>query len=150
MTVRIEKSGKVWTVIHSRPEARNAMDPASADALEGAFNEFNADAEAGVAVLWGEGGAFCAGFDLKYSASLVDNPNVSVEVGGHTDNTGRRASNVKLSDARANAVRDYLIGKGVNPGQLTARGYGPDQPVPDNTTVTGRAANRRVELTRTN
>ena len=74
MTVRIEKKGKVWTVIHSRPEARNAMDPASADALEEAFHAFNVDPEACVAVLWGEGGAFCAGFDLKYSASLVDNP----------------------------------------------------------------------------
>ncbi len=74
MTVRIEKSGAVWTIIHSRPEARNAMDPASADALEAAFTAFNADHAASVAVLWGEGGAFCAGFDLKYSASLVDNP----------------------------------------------------------------------------
>lgn len=74
MTVRIEKKGVVWTVIHSRPEARNAMDPQSADALEGAFAAFNADPEASVAVLWGEGGAFCAGFDLKYSASLVGNP----------------------------------------------------------------------------
>src|SRR3954467_14973389 len=74
MSVRIEKKGAVWTVIHSRAEARNAMDPTSADALEAAFNEFNADREASVAVLWGEGGAFCAGFDLKYSASLVDNP----------------------------------------------------------------------------
>ena len=74
MSVRVEKNGPVWTVIHSRPEARNAMDPASADALEAAFSEFNADPAASVAVLWGEGGAFCAGFDLKYSASLVDNP----------------------------------------------------------------------------
>ena len=68
MTVRIEKQGKVWTVIHSRPEAKNAMDPASATALEEAFVAFNADAEAAVAVLWGEGGAFCAGFDLKHAA----------------------------------------------------------------------------------
>lgn len=74
MTVRIEKDGPVWTVIHNRPEARNAMDPYSADALEAAFNEFNADPSASVAVLWGEGGAFCAGFDLKYSASLLGNP----------------------------------------------------------------------------
>ena len=74
MGVRIEKNGAVWTVIHSRPEARNAMDPASAEALEEAFDAFNADLEASVAVLWGEGGAFCAGFDLKYSASLVGNP----------------------------------------------------------------------------
>jgi len=68
MTVRVEKQGRVWTVIHSRPEAKNAMDPASAAALEEAFVAFNADAEAAVAVLWGEGGAFCAGFDLKHAA----------------------------------------------------------------------------------
>jgi enoyl-CoA hydratase len=68
MTVRIEKNGKVWTVIHSRPEAKNAMDPESAAALEAAFLEFDRDAEAAVAVLWGEGGAFCAGFDLKHAA----------------------------------------------------------------------------------
>jgi enoyl-CoA hydratase len=68
MTVRIEKQGKVWTVIHSRPEAKNAMDPASAEALEKAFLAFDADADAAVAVLWGDGGAFCAGFDLKHAA----------------------------------------------------------------------------------
>ncbi|MDH4326611.1 MAG: enoyl-CoA hydratase-related protein, partial [Betaproteobacteria bacterium] len=61
MTVRIEKKGKVWTVIHSRPAARNAMDPESADALVDAFVAFDRDPEAAVAVLWGEGGAFCAG-----------------------------------------------------------------------------------------
>ena len=74
MTVRIEKSGEVWTVIHSRPEARNAMDPASAEALEAAFLEFDRDAKASVGVLWGEGGAFCAGFDLKQAAkgSVLD------------------------------------------------------------------------------
>ena len=68
MTVRIEKQGRVWTVIHSRPEAKNAMDPESAEALERAFLDFDGDAEAAVAVLWGEGGAFCAGFDLKRAA----------------------------------------------------------------------------------
>jgi len=68
MTVRIEKQAKVWTVVHSRPEAKNAMDPVSAEALERAFLEFDRDAEAAVAVLWGEGGAFCAGFDLKHAA----------------------------------------------------------------------------------
>lgn len=74
MTVRIEKKGKVWTVIHSRPEAKNAMDPESADALVAAFKSFDADPEAAVAVLWGEGGAFCAGWDLKYCASLIESP----------------------------------------------------------------------------
>jgi enoyl-CoA hydratase len=71
MAVRIEKSGPVWTVIHSRPNARNAMDPVSADALVTAFHSFDADPGADVAVLWGEGGAFCAGWDLKYAASLT-------------------------------------------------------------------------------
>jgi len=70
MTVMIEKSGPVTTVIHRRPEARNAMDPDSADALVEAFLAFNVDPEASVAVLFGEGGAFCAGWDLKYGASL--------------------------------------------------------------------------------
>ena len=82
MSIRIEKQGSVWTVIHSRPEARNAMDPASADALEAAFTEFNADPEASVAVLWGEGGAFCAGFDLKYAAS-VPSDNRRFETGSY-------------------------------------------------------------------
>ncbi len=70
MTVRIEKDGHVWTVIHDRPEARNAMDPKSADALTRAFLDFDADPEARVAVLYGEGGAFCAGWDLKFVSTL--------------------------------------------------------------------------------
>jgi enoyl-CoA hydratase len=70
MAVRIEKDGAVWTVIHDRPEARNAMDPASADALTAAFLEFDADDSASVAVFYGAGGAFCAGWDLKYVSTL--------------------------------------------------------------------------------
>src|SRR4029450_12339936 len=70
MTVRIEKAGPVWTIIHDRPEARNAMDPDSADALTAAFLEFDADNEASIAVFYGAGGAFCAGWDLKYASTL--------------------------------------------------------------------------------
>src|SRR5213083_119459 len=70
MTVRIEKNGSVWTVIHDRPQARNAMDPASADALTAAFLEFDANKDASVAVFYGAGGAFCAGWDLKYVSTL--------------------------------------------------------------------------------
>lgn len=70
MTVRLEKDGLVWTVIHDRPEARNAIDPESADALTRAFLDFDADPEARVAVLYGEGGAFCAGWDLKFVSTL--------------------------------------------------------------------------------
>src|SRR5260221_13419992 len=74
MAVRVEKKGGVWTVIHSRPQARNAMDPESADALVSAFEDFDQDPDARVAVLWGEGGSFCAGWDLKYGASLMKDP----------------------------------------------------------------------------
>jgi enoyl-CoA hydratase len=70
MAVRVEQRGSVVTVIHSRPEARNAMDPQSADALAKAFQRFEREPTANVAVLWGEGGTFCAGFDLKYATSL--------------------------------------------------------------------------------
>lgn len=73
MTVSIEKNGKVWTIVHDRfAEARNAMDPDSADALVDAFLAFDADDTAACAVLWGAGGAFCAGWDLKYASTLAD------------------------------------------------------------------------------
>lgn len=72
MTVEIEKNGDIWTIIHNRPEARNAMDPASADALVAAFEEFD-KSDAKVAVFYGEGGAFCAGWDLKYAQTLNGN-----------------------------------------------------------------------------
>src|SRR6188768_252315 len=70
MSVRIEKAGAVWTIVHDRPEARNAMDPKSADELTAAFLEFDAAEDAAVAVFWGAGGAFCAGWDLKYVSTL--------------------------------------------------------------------------------
>src|SRR5258708_12243482 len=70
--IRIEKKGSVWTVIHSRfDEARNAMDPASADALVDALKSFDSDSSASVAVVWGESGAFCSGWDLKFASTLA-------------------------------------------------------------------------------
>ena len=84
MTVRIEKSGSVWTVILSRPKARNAMNPESADALQEAFLEFEKDENAFVSVFWGEGGAFCAGWDLKHAASLEgDRPQSELDFPEH-------------------------------------------------------------------
>jgi len=74
MAVRVERAGRVWTVVLARPEARNAVDPATAHALVEAFAAFERDAEAAVAVLWGEGGNFCAGFDLKHAAALARDP----------------------------------------------------------------------------
>ena len=65
MPVRVERAGPVTTVVVDRPEARNAVDRDTAAALARAFREFEGDAEARVAVLWGAGGTFCAGADLK-------------------------------------------------------------------------------------
>ncbi len=72
--VRTEKDGAVTTVILSRPERRNAVDRSTAEALSEAFREFDADPEACVAVLWGEGGTFCAGADLKDGHGNVARP----------------------------------------------------------------------------
>ncbi len=82
--------------------------------------------------------------------SLVANDSIRVQVTGHTDNTGGLALNRRLSRSRADAVRTYLVSRGVAEDRLTARGFGPDQPVASNKTVDGRAQNRRVELTRLN
>jgi outer membrane protein OmpA-like peptidoglycan-associated protein len=84
----------------------------------------------------------------RVAASLLESTDVNVEVQGHTDITGSRALNMRLSGQRAESVRLYLIQKGVAASRLTSRGYGPDQPVASNTTVDGRAQNRRVELKR--
>ncbi len=65
MSVKIERSGAVTTVVLSRPEAKNAVDGSTAAELVAAFEEFDADDDAAVAVLWGDGGTFCSGADLK-------------------------------------------------------------------------------------
>lgn len=79
---------------------------------------------------------------------LKANPDVKrVVVEGHTDNRGGSALNQKLSEGRAKAVREYLVGKGVAAERLAAKGYGETRPVADNSTAKGREANRRVELT---
>lgn len=77
---------------------------------------------------------------------LAEHADLRVELGGHTDNVGGRDHNLKLSDARVNAVRGWLVGKGIDAGRISARGYGDTQPVASNESVEGRAKNRRVEL----
>ena len=69
-----------------------------------------------------------------------------VEVIGHTDNVGRRDSNLALSQARAEAVRTYLAGKGISQDMVMVSGQGPDRPVAENTTAEGRTRNRRIEF----
>ena len=82
----------------------------------------------------------------KVAASLIEVPSVRVEVQGHTDSQASDAYNEELSQKRAEAVRDYLIKKGVDGSRLTAKGYGESQPIADNEAAEGRAKNRRVEL----
>ncbi len=82
----------------------------------------------------------------KVAESLLAYPELRVEVQGHTDSRGSKALNTKLSQARAETVREYLISKGVAASRLHAKGYGPSTPIADHKTEAGRAKNRRVEL----
>ena len=87
--------------------------------------------------------------EIKKLADFMNQyPQASVEVAGHTDNTGNAAANRKLSQQRADAVREHMVSKfGIDGKRVTAKGYGPDKPIADNKTAEGRNANRRVEAT---
>ncbi|MEV5494392.1 crotonase/enoyl-CoA hydratase family protein [Nonomuraea fuscirosea] len=102
MTVRVERRGPVTTVVLSRPEARNAVDRKTADALTGAFVDFE-DSGADVAVLWGEGGTFCAGADLK----ALDN-HVGEEGDGPMGPTRMRLSKPVVAAVAGHAVAGGL------------------------------------------
>jgi outer membrane protein OmpA-like peptidoglycan-associated protein len=77
---------------------------------------------------------------------MTDNPTVRIEIGGHTDNVGKPADNLALSNNRAKAVVRYLISKGIAASRMTAKGYGETKPIADNSSEEGRAKNRRTEL----
>ncbi len=78
---------------------------------------------------------------------LIDKPQYKLLIEGHTDNAGKRTSNVTLSKNRANAVKNYLVKKGVSATRFQVQWFGPDKPIADNTTEEGRQRNRRVEMT---
>jgi outer membrane protein OmpA-like peptidoglycan-associated protein len=78
--------------------------------------------------------------------ALNKHPEIKVEIGGHTDSVGSDAHNLKLSERRAEAVRTYLMTKGVAGDRMSTAGYGESQPIDSNDTEDGRAHNRRVEL----
>ena len=83
----------------------------------------------------------------RVANALQYNPGgAKYELAGYTDNTGSRAHNMKLSQARAESVMNYLVSKGVPASMLTAKGYGPDFPIDTNATAAGRANNRRVMI----
>ena len=83
----------------------------------------------------------------KVVTYLNENNQVKVMLTGHTDNTGRDEANQRLSEARAEAAKQYLVSKGLDAARITASGQGESQPAEDNSTPAGRAANRRVEVT---
>jgi enoyl-CoA hydratase len=107
VTVRSEKNGAVTTVVLARPEARNAVDRPTAEALADAFRAFEADAEARVAVLYGDGGNFCAGADLKGIGTERMN---RVEAGGDGP---MGPSRMLLSKPVIAAIEGYAVAGGI-------------------------------------
>jgi enoyl-CoA hydratase len=107
MPLRIETSGPVSTVVLSRPEVRNAVDRETAAELAAAFRGFAADATARVAVLWGEGGTFCSGFDLKAMAREAGN-RVAIEGDGPMGPT-----RMLLQKPVVAAIAGYAVGGGL-------------------------------------
>ncbi len=77
---------------------------------------------------------------------LKNKDNIKVEIAGHTDNVGKDADNLKLSQQRAEAIRNYVVKKGISPARIVAKGYGATDPVADNDTEEGRQLNRRTEV----
>ncbi len=82
----------------------------------------------------------------EFALSLKNSPDTDVNIYGHTDNTGSREVNQKLSEERAATVKNYLVNNGVAATRLATKGYAFDDPIADNSTADGRAKNRRVEI----
>ncbi len=79
--------------------------------------------------------------------SLVFSPTMEIEIAGHTDSTGAPDHNLKLSQARACSVRNYLLKRGIAPSRIIAKGYGQSNPIAENSSEDGRRLNRRTEVT---
>jgi len=78
--------------------------------------------------------------------TLVDHPDMKIEIRGHTDNVGDDAYNQQLSEARAKSVFQYLVDRGIDTGRLSYKGFGETQPIASNDTEQGRKQNRRTEF----
>ncbi|HKH62302.1 MAG TPA: OmpA family protein, partial [Flavitalea sp.] len=77
---------------------------------------------------------------------LKENPTLKIQISGHTDNVGKPADNLKLSNDRAQSVVKYIVTKGIDIKRLSFRGFGADQPIASNESEEGKAQNRRTEL----
>jgi OOP family OmpA-OmpF porin len=86
----------------------------------------------------------------EIAAALASQLELNVDIKGYTDSTGSAAYNLKLSQRRAEAVKAYLVSKGITSANLTAKGYGKADPIASNNIAEGRALNRRVEFEVTN
>jgi outer membrane protein OmpA-like peptidoglycan-associated protein len=85
--------------------------------------------------------------ELEELVSYLKNKDeIRIEIAGHTDNVGQDADNLKLSQQRADAIRNYVLKKGIQPARIIAKGYGAAEPVADNDTDEGRQLNRRTEV----
>lgn len=82
----------------------------------------------------------------RIAITMEENKTLAIELGGHTDNVGSDELNLKLSQDRADSVREYLIGKGIEPDRVLSKGYGETMPVAKNDTPEGQQLNRRVEF----
>ncbi len=77
---------------------------------------------------------------------MNENPGLKIRIEGHTSNVGNADANMTLSENRANAVKDYLVNKGISADRITVEGFGDTQPISDNKTAAGRKKNTRVDL----
>lgn len=83
---------------------------------------------------------------LDELAPILKGSTDNLEIGGHTDNAGKPAGNLSLSQRRADTVKKYLVGKGLNANRFTTKGYGQEKPIADNATEEGKQRNRRIEF----
>jgi OOP family OmpA-OmpF porin len=141
---REQVAGTVAAVLEPGYTVNNGLRVAASEQgmLDAALANRIIEFESGQATLTDSGKAILD----QMSVALLRLKDKKVEVIGHTDNAGSRAGNLSLSQARAEAVKAYVTGKGVNPDMVAVSGEGPDRPVADNRTQEGRARNRRIEF----
>jgi OOP family OmpA-OmpF porin len=133
------------TVVVPQTPVMTPQQRTEAVSCQGKFDEFLKEP-----VLFQTGKAVIDRRSIRLLNSLADTaktcPAAQFEIGGHTDDRGALDMNMKLSQARAQAVLKYLAGRGVDSARMSAEGYGPTKPVAENTTPAGMQKNRRTEF----